>query len=194
MITVLQVCFNFFYLAEPTSVVMNFHEAFCEAVQGLTLSFARVNYIADPSSFWLCEVKCCAAPLITARIRRRRSSKVETVHIPVKNFFHRIHRAFAVVSVFWHGQVVDGTQWRSLSPVDETVQRECSWVFGIDTASKGSLLLRMLLRGELGCYFPVSTPDMKIRRSIVQRGRNLPVFQKIIDRTHVVYWNMSIKS
>ena len=173
---------------------MDFHEAFCEAMQGLTLSFARVDCTPDPSSFWLCEIKFCAAPLITASIRRSRNARVETVHVPVKVFFARIHRAFAVVSVFWHKQVVRGTQWRSLSPVDKTVQRECSWVFGIDTANKGSMLLRMLLRGELGCYSLHLISDVEIRKSIVQRARQLPVFQQIMDRTRVVEWHMSIKS
>ena len=173
---------------------MDVTEVFCKTMKGLSLSFARVDYIRDPSSFWLCEVKFCAKPLITASIRRDRNARVETVHIPVGNFFHRIRKAFAVVSVFWHKQVVLGTQWRSLSPVSETVQRECSWIFGIDTASKGSMLLRMLLRGELGCYSLASTPDLEIRDCIAERARSSPVFRKIIDRTREVYWAMPIKS
>ena len=173
---------------------MDATEVFCKTMKGLSLSFARVDYIRDPSSFWLCEVKFCAKPLITASIRRDRNARVETVHIPVEDFFHRIRKAFAVVSVFWHKQVVLGAQWRSLSPVSETVQRECSWIFGIDTADKGSLLLRMLLRGELGCYSLRLMSDVEIRKSIVRRARQLPVFQKIIDHTRVAEWHLSIKS
>jgi hypothetical protein len=173
---------------------MDATEVFCKTMKGLSLSFARVDYIRDPSSFWLCEVKFCAKPLITASIRRSRNDRVEIVHIPVEDFFHRIHKAFAVVSVFWHKQVVLGTQWWSLSPVSETVQRECSWIFGIDTANKGSLLLRMLLREELGCYSLAKTPDLEIRDCIVERARSLPVFQKIMDHTREVYWASSITS
>ena len=71
---------------------MNATEVFCKTIKGLSLSFARVDYIRDPSSFWLCEVKFCAKPLITASIRRSRNDRVEIVHIPVEDFFHRIHR------------------------------------------------------------------------------------------------------
>ena len=76
---------------------MDVHAAFCEAMQGLTLNFARMDCTRDPSSFWLCEIKFCAAPLITASIRRSMNARVETVHIPVEVFFDRIHRAFGVV-------------------------------------------------------------------------------------------------
>ena len=168
-------------------------EVFCETMKGKTLSFARVDYIKDPSSFWLCEVKFCAKPMITASIRRSRDARVETVHIPVEDFFRRIHKAFAVVSVFWHKQVVQGTQRRFFCPVGKTVQRECSWVLGVDTANRGSLLLRMLLCEVLGCYSLALTPDLEIRDCIVERARSLPVFQKIIEHTHDVYWDMSIK-
>ena len=163
---------------------MDLTEAFCEAVQGYTLSFTRVECIRYPSDYWLCAVEFCATPVVTAKVRRSRNAQIETVHIHEKDFFHRIHVAFGIVSVFWHGQVVHGLQWRTLSPLCKLVQRECSWILGIDTADKGAMLLRMLLRGVLGCYSTVSTPDSAIRKSIVRRGRNLPVFQKIVDRTH----------
>ena len=65
---------------------MDATEVFCETMKGKTLIFARVDYIKDPSSFWLCEVKFCAKPMITASIRRSRDARVETVHVPVEDF------------------------------------------------------------------------------------------------------------
>ena len=96
----------------------------------------------------------------------------------------RIEMAFRTVSTFWYRQILLGTQWQTLVTVDSVVQRECSWIFGIDTAKKGALLLRMLLRGVLGNYSLASTPDREIRKSIVRRARNLPVYNKIVECTH----------
>ena len=163
---------------------MDFTEAFCEAVKGYNLSFTRMECIRYPSDYWLCEVQFGATPVITARVRRTRSAGIETVNIGEKDFFRRIEMAFRTVSTFWYRQILHGTQWQTLVAVDPVVQRECSWVFGIDTAEKGALLLRMLLRGVLGNYSLASTPDREIRKSIVRRARNLPVYNKIVECTH----------
>ena len=135
---------------------------------------------------WLCRVQFCSGHFITARVRRSRDAPVETVQIFVRDFFHRIHYAFSVVSVFWMKQVLDDTQRLDLSPVSGSIQRECGWILGLDTSDKGAFCLRFLLGGVLGYYSLPGTPEMKIRRAIVRRGRSLPVFQRIIERTYVV--------
>ena len=160
-----------------------FFQEFCDSMKGLRLSYMKVVWYKDPGSLWLCDVEFCAGRFITARVRKTRKSPVETVRILVEDFFRRIHKAFAVVSVFWFEQVRFDTQWLNLSPIDEVLQRECSWIFAIDTSEKGAMFLRMLLRGELGCYSLYKTAEKEIRLSIVRRARSLPVFQRIIDCT-----------
>ena len=162
---------------------MAFLQEFCDSIRGLHFVFSKVTVYNDPSALWLCEVQFCAGRFITARVRKTRKSAIETVRIGVKDFFRRIHQAFGVVSVFWFKEVRSGTQWRNLLPIDEVIQQECSWIFGMDTSRKGAMLLRILLRGELGCYSFCTTAEKEIRLSIVRRARSLPVFQLIIDRT-----------
>ena len=141
---------------------------------------------ADVAPLWLCRVQFCYGLFITARVRRRKDAPPETVQIFVKDFFHRIHQAFAVVSTFWMEQVLSGTQRRDLSPVSNLVQRECSWVLALDTSDRGAFCLRFLLGGELGYYSLQKSTEKEIRLCIVRRARSIPVFQSIIDHTHVV--------
>ena len=144
-----------------------------------------VNLCEDITRLWLCDIYFCSGMFITARIRRSIEAPPETVQIFAREFFARIHKAFSVVSVFWMSQVLQGTQRRTLSPVSRLIQRECSWVFALDTSHKGAFYLRFLLGGVLGYHSLSRDPEKKIRLRIVRRGRSLPVFQKIVDCTHV---------
>ena len=148
-----------------------------------SFGYRRRNCRRNITQLWLRQVKFCFGDFIIARVRRSRDGRPHSVMILVKKFFHRVHKAFAAVSVFWFGQVRAGTCRRNLSPVSVFIQRECSWIFGFDTSDKGAFLLRYLLGGELGYYSLSNTPESEIRRSIVLCGRSLPVFQSIIDHT-----------
>ena len=99
---------------------MNFAKEFCDCIK--EFSIVPVKWYKDPSSLWLCQVVFYAGKFITARVRREIGDPVETVQILVKDFFSRIHKAFAVVSVFWFDQVRFGMQWLNISPISEVIQ------------------------------------------------------------------------
>ena len=159
----------------------DFEKEFCRVIE--ECSMLPVKWRKSLSSLWLCQIRFCAGKYITALVRCERTGPIIPVQFLVEDFFTRIHKAFAVVSVFWFDQVRFGMQWRNISAVSEEVQQECSWIFAVDTSQKGALLLRMLLRGVMGCYSLHSTSEREVRLSIVRSARDLPVFQRIIDRT-----------
>jgi hypothetical protein len=163
------------------SMATDYEKEFCRVME--EFSIVPVKWYKSLSSLWLCQIRFCAGKFITALVRCERDGPIIPVQILEKEFFTRIHKAFAIVSVFWFDQVRFGMQWRNLSPVSEAIQQECSWIFAVDTSQKGALLLRMLLRGYLGCYSLHSTSEREVRLSIVRSSRTLPVFDRIVDRT-----------
>ena len=147
------------------------------------MDLCEIHLCEDTAPLWLCSVEFSYGRFITAIVRFGKDAVPKRVQIFVTDFFHRIHRAFSLVSVFWMRQVLTGTQRRDLSPVSELVQRECSWIFALDTSHKGAFFLRFLLGGELGYYSLQQTTEKEIRLCIVRRARSLPVFQRIVDTT-----------
>ena len=115
------------------------------------------------------------------RSRFQHTSK--SVSIPAADFFPRVHEAFTLLAQFWYTEAAFGTQHSRLEPIDVAVQRECSWVFGIDTSVKGAYFLRAMLGGTLGYYSMHRTPAEDIRRSIRSQLREMPVFQMIVNLT-----------
>ena len=133
---------------------------------------------------WLCKIEGVDNGLVICRVRRSRYQlTTKSISVPAAEFFPRVHQASGVVAQFWYTEAAFDTQRSRLEPVDVQIQRECSWILGIDTSDKGAYFLRAMLGGTLGYYSMHETTADDIRRLIRSQLREMPVFQMIVNLT-----------
>ena len=130
---------------------------------------------------WLCGIETVRDGFAFAQVRRSRWAEIKTVRIPVGEFFKRVDEAYDVVTEFWLKQIRRNTQHRNPCRVDLEIQRESSWILGIDLSEKGEFCLRFLLGGVLGYYSLQEISQDDIRAAML--CRELPSLQHLVDRT-----------
>ena len=81
---------------------------------------------------------------------------------------------------WWLTQIHLDTQRLCVFPVDKSVLRAASWVFGVDYARRGSLYLRSLTGSVLGYYSKSQTEDY-IWKSMLRR--DVPSIQQLSENT-----------
>ena len=133
---------------------------------------------------WLCEVQAASDGFVNCRVRHSiRCQDTKIVMIPAEEFFPRVHKAFGVVAAFWMYQDSAGLNERDFTPIPRDVQRECSWILGLDTSDKGAFFLRAMLAGVLGHYSTCKTSIDEIRRTVFSQLREIPVFDIVVKLT-----------
>jgi hypothetical protein len=130
---------------------------------------------------WLCGIESVRDGFAFVQVRRSRCAEIKTVRIAVGEFFERVNEAYDVVTEFWLQQIRRNTQHRNPCRVDLKIQRESSWILGIDLSEKGEFCLRFLIGEVLGYYSLQETSQDDICAAML--CRKLPSFQQLVDRT-----------